>query len=180
MSEEAIPTNMLAIVINTLHSNKMTPAEAAMGHSTHRKLQKLENWKEWLQGETDQLNDFHQQGMFGIPTDPATIPKDSVILRPHWNYMVKQDGRQRSRFCCDGSKRAAPQLHAAALTWSSCVQLPVLKMFLGMSATLQHKLYSGDAKDAYAHSDPPDARTFLSIDSAYADWFQTTFKRPID
>ena len=94
MSEEAIPTNMLSIVITTLHSNEMTPAEAAMGHFTRRKLQKLENWGEWLQGEKEQLDGFYQQGMFGHPTDPLGIPKNAVILRPHWNYMVKQDGTQ--------------------------------------------------------------------------------------
>ena len=118
--------------------------------------------------------------MFGNPTDPDGLPKDAVILRLHWNYLVKPGGRRRSRFCCDGSKRAAPQLHAVASTWSSCVQMPVLRAFLGMSATLDLKLYSGDAKDAYAHSDPPDMRTYLSIDNAYTEWYEKKFQTKID
>ena len=53
-------------------------------------------------------------------------------------------------------------------------------MFLGMSATLEHKLYSGDAKDTHAHSDPPDTRTYLSVDNAYAEWYQNKFGRPVN
>ena len=58
MSEEAIPTNMLSIAINTLRSNKMTKEEAAMGHFTRHKLQKLNTWQDWLKGETEQLDGF--------------------------------------------------------------------------------------------------------------------------
>ena len=59
--------------------------------------------------------------MFGDPIDPSVIPlpDGAVILRPHWQYSVKRSGVRRSRMCANGSKKAAPTLHAVASTWSS-------------------------------------------------------------
>ena len=37
-------------------------------------------------------------------------------------------------------------------TWSSCVELPIQRLFLGIAASKSLKLYGGDAKDAYAHA----------------------------
>ena len=52
--------------------------------------------------------------------------------------------------CCNGSKKADPQLHAVVSTWSSCVELPVQRVFLGIAADLDLTVYGGDATDAYA------------------------------
>ena len=72
--------------------NEMTPEEAAMGHFSRRKLRKLNAWKEWLEGERQQLDGFQQQGVFGDPADADSLPENAVILRPHWNYLVKKGG----------------------------------------------------------------------------------------
>ena len=53
-------------------------------------------------------------------------------------------------------------------------------MFIAMSAKLGHGLFSGDAKDAYAHSLPPETPTFVQIDDAYADWYEHKFGKKID
>ena len=81
--------------------------------------------------------------------------------------------------CCNSSKKAAPQLHAVASTWSSCVELPVQRIFLGIAADLGLTVYGGDATDAYAHSLAPND-TYLAIDDAYADWYKDTFGEEID
>ena len=83
--------------------------------------------------------------MFGEPIDPNLIKGVKVILRPHWQYSVKQSGVWRSRMCCNGSKQAAPQLHAVASTWSSCVKLPVKRVFLGIDADLGLTVFGDDA-----------------------------------
>ena len=70
--------------------------------------------------------------------------------------------------CCNGSKCATPQLHAVASTWSSCVELPIQRLSLGMCADSGLTIYGGDATDAYAHS-PSPINTYLAVDNAYAD-----------
>ena len=78
--------------------------------------------------------------------------------------------------CCNGSKRAVPALHAVASTWSSCVELPVQRLFLGISAALNLTIYGGDATDAYAHALASDIPTYLQVDEAYEEWWNETAK----
>ena len=117
--------------------------------------------------------------MFEDPIDPIGLPESAVILRPHWQYSVKQSGVRRSRICFNGSKNAAPQLHAVASTWSSCVELPVQRLFLGIAVDLGLTIFGGDATDAYAHS-PAPSETYLAIDDAYADWYKENFRTEIN
>ena len=81
--------------------------------------------------------------------------------------------------CCNGSKKAAPQLHAVASTWSSCVELPVQRIFLCIAVDLGLTVYGGDATDAYAHSPAPND-TYIEIDDAYADWYKDTTGKDIN
>ena len=76
--------------------------------------------------------------------------------------------------CANGSKKAAPTLHAVASTWSSCVELPIQRMFLGISAALKLKIFGADAIDAYAHSPAPDTKTYLSVNEAFKEWWNET------
>ena len=78
--------------------------------------------------------------------------------------------------CCNGSKVAAPQLHAVASTWSSCVALPIQQLFLGMCADLGLIIYGGDATDAYAHLPAPND-TYLSVDEAYSNWYKQKYNK---
>ena len=71
-------------------------------------------------------------------------------------------------------KKTAPQLHAVASTWSSCVELPVQRMFMGIAAHTGLTIYSSDAMDAYAHSPAPND-TFLAVDDAYAEWYKDKY-----
>ena len=63
----------------------------------------------------------------------------------------------------DNVVMAAPLLHALALMYSSCAEHPIQRLFLAIAVSQIHKLYGGDAKDAFA------------IDEQYSDWYQRTF-----
>ena len=71
--------------------------------------------------------------------------------------------------CVNGSKKAAPTIHAVASTWSSCVELSIQRLFLGISPALNLIVCGADAIDAYDHSPAPDAKTYLSVDNAYEE-----------
>ena len=108
---------------------------------------------------------------------PIPLPQNCVLLRPHWQYHVKRSGVRRSRQCADGSKRSAPILHAIVDSYSACVNQPVQRLFFALSAILNHRLYGGDACDAYAHSPGTySVPTFVSIDDQYAEWYHDRYK----
>ena len=176
-SEDSIPTEVVELAINAIRSDATTPEEQALGHFTRRKLRKLDTWDEWLAGERKQLDQFHTQQLYG---KPVARPPDAIVLRPHWQYHIKRDGTRRSRNCCDGSPRAAPILHGLITTYSSCVEQPIQRMFFSLAAQLNYRVYAGDAKDAYAHSPPPDIPTFVSIDDQYAEWYEWKFGQKLD
>ena len=183
-NEEAFDQNditaeYIELMINAIQSKSTTPEEQALGFFTRKKLKKLNTWNEWKAGETKQMNQFADLQMFGKPImiDPKTKP---IILRPHWQYNVKRDGTRRARLCCNGSKYAAPILHALAMTYSSCVEHPIQRLFFAIAAQLNLKVYGGDAKDAYAHSPGSHIPTYLSIDDAYAEWYSEQYGKDID
>ena len=96
------------------------------------------------------------QGIIGDSRSRDTLPKDAIILHPHWQYLVKRSGVIHSRMCCNGSKKSAPQLHAIASAWFSCVLLPIQHLFVGICANFGLVDYEGDTTDAYAHLPAPN------------------------
>ena len=75
--------------------------------------------------------------------------------------------------CCNGSKKAAPRLHAVASTWSSCVEFLIQRLLLGICTNSELIVFAGDTMDAYAHSHAPND-TYLVIKNAYAEWYKDT------
>ena len=169
-SSDSVSDADIAFCINALQSKGMTSEEEALGTFTRRKLKTLSTWPEWQAGEFKQLDRFHALRMYGDPVPRPSDP-DAIVLRPLWQYKVKSNGKRRSRNCCDGSPRAAPALHGIASTYSSCVEQPIQRLFFALSA---------DATDAYAHSPPPQVPTYVSIDDAYAEWYESRFGIKID
>ena len=94
--KDAIPTEMVKLIINTLGSDAITHEEQQLGYFTRNKLRKLSTWDQWLAGETKQIDQFMNQGMFGNPMYRNELPADAVILRPHWQYLEKRSGVCRS------------------------------------------------------------------------------------
>ena len=168
MLEEAISFEMIKVYINTLNSEHMIKEEQALWYSTRKKLKRLLTWQELKDWETKQINQFMMQKMFGNPINPIGLLESAFILQPHWQYSVKCSGVQRSDMCCNGSNNAAPQLQVVASTWSSCVKLPVQRLFLEITANLGLTAFRGDTTDAYARFSAP-TETYLTIDDACAD-----------
>jgi hypothetical protein len=79
----------IKIAINTLNSDSITPEKQALGHFTRCKLKKLTTWNDWEAGKHKQLDQFYGQKMFGDAIDPMLLPKQVVVLRTYWNYIVK-------------------------------------------------------------------------------------------
>ena len=161
---------MIKIAINTLQSGSITPKEADIGHFTRQKLKKLSTWNDQKKGEHKQQNQFYDQKMFGDAIDPVILPRNTIILQPHWNYIVKRSGMRQSRQCCNGSKFATPLLHAIVSTWSLFVELPIQRLFIGLSAQKGLCMYSGDAYNTYARDPYSKMMTHLTIDDAYFEW----------
>ena len=73
------------IVINSIISQAITPAEQALGKFTRCKLKNMDTWNDWEAGEHKQLNQFHDLQMYRKDmTHP--LEENAVILRPHWQY----------------------------------------------------------------------------------------------
>ena len=177
--EDDISSEMIELAINAIRSSATTPEEQALGFFTRKKLKQMDTWDIWKQGECEQLEQFHDLQMFGQPI-VLDDRRYAIILRPHWQYHIKRCGKRRARLCCNGSKRAAPLLHQLTLTYSSCVEHPVQRLFFAIAASLDLKVYGGDAKDAYAHSPGPELPTYMTIDDAFAEWYQDKFSIKLD
>jgi len=99
-SESSLSTEEMEMVIQAVQSQAITPAEQAIGRFTRRKLHSLSTREQWRAGEHKQLDHFHDLKMYG---EPVRKPPGAIVLRPYWQYSIKQDGTRRSRNCCDGS-----------------------------------------------------------------------------
>jgi hypothetical protein len=65
--------------------------------------------------------------------------------------------------CCDGSKRAAPELRFAH-TYASCTDQPSIGLFFALSAAVWFLVMGADCTNAYAHSPSPTQATYVPID----------------
>jgi hypothetical protein len=139
-SLDALSDNEINLLIANLSSTVLgTEAERSLGHFTRRKLCKLATWPDWLLAEAAQLDDMDAQGMYH---KPCPTPPGAIILRQHWNCSIKPNGRRKARNCCDGSKHAMPQLHAAAQTYASCVEQPCMACVSSLASVLPLACYS--------------------------------------
>ena len=170
-----LPDHLLHL--HALQSESITPEERALPRFTRRTLQRIPTWELWHENETDQIDQMHELGMFG---DPCSLPPDGIALRFHWTYRIKTNGKRRSRVCCDGSPRAAPAVHSNTDTYASCLEHPIFRLFVALSATENLTIYGGDAKDAFAHAPAPTQPTFMRIDDAFAEWYESSTNRKLD
>ena len=64
---------------------------------------KQPNWDEWQSSEYLQLDQYFEQGMFGIP---QLVDENAAVFHTVWAYAIKAlDGRKKARFACDGLPR---------------------------------------------------------------------------
>jgi hypothetical protein len=90
---------------------------------TWGKLIHQEDWNDWLQSEYLQLDQYHTQGMFGLPVAPK---EGDAIFHLVWTYNIKAvDGRKKARCVCNGSTRSG-QVRVLAETYAIASNKPVL------------------------------------------------------
>ena len=75
-----LSTEAISLAINAIKSSHTTPAEHALGSFTRRKLQQLDTWPDWKQGEISQLDKMDKLGMYG---KPCKAPCNAIVLRLH-------------------------------------------------------------------------------------------------
>jgi hypothetical protein len=188
-SLDALSDNTLTLLVTSLNPTPTTtpfPApniasddapERALSHLTRRKLLQLSTWPAWQDAIFEQLDNMAKQDMYGAAVVP---PPDPIILRQHWTYIIKKDGRRKARQCCDGSKRAAPQLQNAERTFASCVAQPGFRTFTSLAATLGMLVWFLDATNAYANSPGPQTPTYVYINTNYAAWYAACYGVTLD
>lgn len=160
----------------------MTPEERQLKSFTRKNLMKLPNWAEWNKADRDQLDSHFDSGTIGhpVPRPEKIAGEPSWVFRVVWARLVKASGVRKSRACMDGSKRAAPWLRALVQTYSSCVELPCMRLFLAECANRAYYVSFGDVENAYQQAPPPEHPCYLEIDDTIEDWYLHRFGRKLD
>jgi len=78
-----------------LQSEAISPEERAIPRFSRRALKCLPTWDLWHKNELEQLDQMKALGMFGLP---IKLPEGGILMRFHWQYRIKVNGKQRSRY----------------------------------------------------------------------------------
>ena len=168
-----------------LSNDHMTPEERNLKSFTRKNLQQHltpENFQQWVDADRKQLDAHFDAGTVGHPIDR---PKEnrmspSQVFRVAWARLVKASGIRKARACLDGSRRAAPWSRNMVQTYSSCVEIPCLRAFVGVCVNRGCRIFCGDVDDACQQSPPPSVDCYLEIDDAIEDWCQHRFGITLD
>jgi len=106
-------------------------------------------------------------GMFGLP---IKLLEGGILMYFNWQHRIKVNGKRRSCLCCDGSPRAAPEVHSTTNAYASCLEHTVFRLFIALCEADNLTIYGGDAKDASTHSPSPSMPLFMKLDNAFRDW----------
>ena len=79
--------------ISALQSEAVSPEERALPRFSHRSLKQLPTWDLWHKNKLEQLDQMKALGMFGAPTK---LPEGGILMRFHWQYRIKVNGKRRS------------------------------------------------------------------------------------
>ena len=165
-----------------LQNDHMTPEEQALPSFSRKNLMKLPNWPDWQADDDKQLDAHFDSGTIGMAIDrpPPVAGTPSHIFRIVWARLVKATGVRKSRACLDGSKRAAPWLRALVQTYSSCVELPCLRLFIALCVNRGYYLCFGDVDNAFQQAPPPTHQCYLEVDDTVYDWYLRRFGVKLD
>ena len=165
-----------------LQNDHMTPEERALPSLSRKNCMTLPNWSVWQASDDKQLDAHFDAGTIGMAVDrPATeAGKPSHVFRIVWARLVKATGVRKSRACLDGSKRAAPWLRALVQTYSSCVELPCMRLFIALCVNRNYYICFGDVDNAFQQAPPPTHQCYLEIDDTVYDWYLRRFGIKLD
>ena len=170
------------LLLRKLANSHMTDEERKLPSFTRRRLQQLANWSQWLEAERTQLDAHYDSGTIGKAVDrpPPDVPEPSALFRIQWSRAVKADGKRKARACVDGSKRSAPWLRNLVQTYSSCVEIPCVRLFIAECVNRGYYICFGDVNNAFQQAPPPDYKGYLEIDDAVFEWYQHRFGETLD
>jgi len=78
--------------VSALQSEAISPKERALPRFSRRALKRLPTGDLWHKNELEQLDQMKALGMFGLP---IKLPKGGILMRFHWQYRIKVNGKQR-------------------------------------------------------------------------------------
>ena len=135
---------------------------------TRGKLLKQPDWNDWRDSEYLQLDQYFEQGMFGIP---QCVDEEAAVFHTVWTYAIKTlDGRKKAHFACDGSPRSG-QARILDETYANCVDQTSSRLFYAVAAAENLLIYGADVSNAFAEAPPPKQGFYIYPDKAFNDWW---------
>jgi len=138
-----------------------------------RHLKKGPDWPEWQAAEWKQLDNYHKQGMFGIPT---SAPALAAIFFWVWIYTIKihEDNRKKVRGVCDGSTRGG-QAQVTGNTYAPTPQQVDFRLQCALATTWGLFMFHADVANAFAEADGTDQVYYMRVDDVFRDWWNNRF-----
>ena len=137
-----------------------------MGKFTRKKLQQRDDWDEWHASEFVQLDNYHEQKMF---SEPVALPPGANCLPLIWTYILKDDGRKKSRCVCNGAKCQRGSVTIGE-TYAGNVDQYSSKVFWAGTAIHNYITIGADITNAFAEAPPPVAPLYVYVDDVYREW----------
>jgi hypothetical protein len=135
---------------------------------TRGKLLKQVDWNNWQESEYLQLNQYHDQEMFGLP---QTIDEDAAVFPLVWTYNVKTlDGCKKAPCICEGSP-CTGQATILDETYTNCVDQTSSQVFYGIAAAEKLLIFGADISNAFAEAPPPKQGFYIYPDRAFQEWW---------
>ncbi len=135
---------------------------------TRGKLIKGPKWMEWQDSEYLQLNQYNEQGMFGLP---SIVDEDAAVFHTVWTYNVKAlDLRKKMCCVCNGSPRAGKAIILDE-TYANCVDQTSSRMFYAITAAKNLLVYGTDVSNAFAEAPLPKQGLYIYPNRAFNQWW---------
>ena len=142
---------------------------------TRRKLKNGNNWKDWQDSEYKQLDQYHDQKMFG---NPCQLPAGANVLDLLWTYLIKTDGTKKARCVCNGQPKFKGTV-VFGYTFTKMLDHVGSRIFWGTVAANNLIVRGADASNAFAEANAPRMPLFVRIDTQYREWYKHKFNKDI-
>ena len=142
---------------------------------TRRKLKKLPEWSDWLQSKFKQLDQYHEQKMFG---QPCPLPGGANVLDLLWTYLVKVNGTKKARCVCNGQPKFKGTV-VFGYTFAKMLDHVGSRFFWGMVASKNLIVRGADASNAFAEANAPEIPLYVRIDAPYREWYKHRYNKEI-
>ena len=134
---------------------------------TRRLLLNQDDWEDWHKSEFKQLDQYHEQGTFGPPTQ---LPIGANVLDLLWTYLIKDYGTKKARCVCNGN----PKINGSVTlgnTYAASLEQTGARIFWAATALFNYITIGADASNAFAEAPAPRAPLFVRIDQQYREWY---------